>query len=254
MHQSGVETLTGSGISFMQTPNSQDCYAKEAMITSTVAILHDNTAHGEDQYVVRTLDNNAFLDAVMDGVTGRRGWEASQTLAEALTAAPLTSPADLRAVLEDVNDHLYRRGWGRFLLTTIAASLCLDGTLYTMGAGDSPIVLVRSEDWQLLSSHTSGFSLLGPPRAIGVSPHLRNLPRAEVALAPGDRIVLATDGVMDMMPRPELVDIVRSAASPDAAVQQLHTLLTTRQTQAQARGETRRDDWTAIVRFFRLAT
>src|SRR5437764_15088430 len=115
------------------------------MITSTVAILHHNVSHGEEQDVVRPLDNNAFLDAVRGGVTGRRGWEASQITAEALSVAPLTSPADLRAVLEDVNDRLYRRGWGRFLLTTIAAALCLDGTLYTMGAGDSPIVLIRSE-------------------------------------------------------------------------------------------------------------
>jgi serine/threonine protein phosphatase PrpC len=220
------------------------------MITSTVAVLHDNTSHGEDQYVVRTLDHNACLDAVMDGVTGRRGWEASQTLAEALTAAPLTSPADLRAVLEDVNDHLYRRGLGRLLLTTIAAALCLDETLYTMGAGDSPIVLIRSETWHLLASRPSGFPPLGPPSAIGVSPNLRNLPQAEVALAPGDRVVLATDGILERVPRPELVDLVRRAASLDAAVQQLHSLLTTRQAQAQARGETRRDDWTAIVRFF----
>src|SRR5574341_357087 len=224
------------------------------MITSTVATLHDNTGHGEDQYVVRTLDNNAFLDAVMDGVTGRRGWEASQTLAEALAVAPLTSPADLMAVLEDVNDQLYRRGWGHFLLTTVAAALCLDDTLYTMGAGDSPIVLVRAETSQLLSSRTSGFSPLGPPRAIGVSQHLGNLHQAEVTLAPGDRVVLATDGVMELVPRPELVDLVRSAVSPDAAVQQLHTLLTTRQAEAEARGETRRDDWTAIVRFFSPAT
>lgn len=224
------------------------------MLTTTVAILHDNTGHGEDQYLVRPLDNNAFLDAVMDGVTGRRGWEASQTLADALAVAPLTSPADLLAVLEDVNDQLYRRGWGRFLLTTIAAALCLDGTLYTMGAGDSPIVLIRSETSQLLSSRISGLSPLGPPRAIGASQQLGNLYRHEVTLAPGDRVVLATDGVMDTVPRQELVDIVRSAASPDAVVQQLHTLLTTRQEEAQARGETRRDDWTAIVRFFSAAT
>jgi serine/threonine protein phosphatase PrpC len=223
------------------------------MITSTVAILHDNVGHGEDQYVVRTLDNNAFLDAVMDGVTGRRGWEASQITAEALAVAPLTSPADLRAVLEDVNDRLYRRGWGRFLLTTIAAALCLDGTLYTMGAGDSPIVLIRSETWQFLSSRTSGFSPLGPARAIGISQHLGNLYHTEVTLVPGDRVVLATDGVMDAIPRAELIEIVRGAASPDAAVQQLHTLLATRQREAQARGEIRRDDSTAIVRFFSAA-
>ena len=224
------------------------------MITSTVATLHDNTGHGEDQYVVRALDHNAFLDAVMDGVTGRRGWEASQTLAEALTAAPLTSPADLLAVLDDVNDQLYRRGWGRFLLTTVAAALFLDGTLYAMGAGDSPIVLIRSETSQLLSSRTSGFSPLGPPRAIGVSQRLGNLHQAEVTVAPGDRVVLATDGVMELVSRPELVDLIRGAASSDAAAQQLDTLLTTRQAEAEARGETRRDDWTAIVRFFSAAT
>src|SRR5262245_8796710 len=223
------------------------------MLTTTVAILHDNTSHGEDQYVVRTLDNNAFLDAVMDGVTGRRGWEASQTVAEALTAAPLSAPADLLAVLEDVNDQLYRRGWGRFLLTTIAAALCRDGRLYTIGAGDSPIVLIRSETSQLLSSHISGFSPLGPPRAIGVSQQLGNLHRTEMTIEPGDCVVLATDGVMEMVSRPELVDLVRHAGSPDAAVQQLHTLLTARQAQAQERGETRRDDWTAIVRFFSSA-
>src|SRR5437867_7793538 len=115
------------------------------MLTSTVAILYDNAGHGEDHYVVRTLNDKAFLDAVMDGVTGRRGWEASQALADALTVAPLASPADLLAVLEEVNQQLYRRGWGHFLLTTISAALCCDGTLYLMGAGDSPIVLIRSD-------------------------------------------------------------------------------------------------------------
>jgi len=223
------------------------------MLTTTVAILHDNTGHGEDQYVVRTLDNNAFLDAVMDGVTGRRGWEASQIMAEALAVAPLTSPADLMAVLEDVNDQLYRRGWGSFLLTTIAAALFLDGTLYTMGAGDSPIVLIRSDTAQLLSSRTSGFSPLGPVRAIGISQHLGNLHRTEVTIVPGDRVVLATDGVTDAVTQDELVAIIREAATPDDVVQRLHTLLAARHGEAQARSEVRRDDWTAIVRFFSAA-
>jgi serine/threonine protein phosphatase PrpC len=74
-----------------------------------------------------------------------------------------------------------------------------------------------------------------------------------VTLVPGDRVVLATDGVMEAVPRDEVVALVRGAASPDAAVQQLHTLLATRQEEAQARGEGRRDDWTAIVRFFSAA-
>jgi serine/threonine protein phosphatase PrpC len=220
------------------------------MLTSTVAILHDNGGHGEDSYVVRPLNDNMYLDAVMDGVTGRRGWEASQTLAEALTVALLTAPADLLTVLVDVNEQLYRRGLGHFLLTTIAAALYCEGVLHIIGAGDSPVVLIRPDTYQLFASRTSGFSPIGPMRAIGISKELGTLYRAEVALAPGDRVVLATDGIADLVPRHELVEIVRAAASPDVAVEQLYHLLTTRHAAAPLGSQGRRDDWTAIVRFF----
>jgi serine/threonine protein phosphatase PrpC len=212
--------------------------------------LYDNSGHGEDHYVVRPLNDNMYLDAVMDGVTGRRGWEASQTLADALAAAPLTSPADLLAVLEDVNQQLYRRGLGHFLLTTIAAALYCESLLRIISAGDSPVVLIRPDTYQLFASRTSGFSPLGPMRAIGISKQLGTLYRAEVTLAPGDRVVLATDGVVDLVPHPELVEIIRAAASPDVAVEQLHRLLVTRHTTAALGSQGRRDDWTAVVRFF----
>jgi serine/threonine protein phosphatase PrpC len=87
-------------------------------------------------------------------------------------------------------------------------------------------------------------------RAIGISKQLGTLYRAEVTLAPGDRVVLATDGVMDLVPQPELVEIIRAAASPDVAVEQLHRLLVTRHAAAALGSQGRRDDWTAIVRFF----
>jgi serine/threonine protein phosphatase PrpC len=220
------------------------------MLTSTVALLHDNDGHGEDYYVVRALNDNLYLDAVMDGVTGRRGWEASQTLADALAAAPLTSPADVLAVLEDVNQQLYRRGLGHFLLTTIAAALYCENVLHIVGAGDSPVVLIRPDTYQVFVSHTSGLAPLGPMRAIGISKQLGTLYRAEVTLAPGDRVVLATDGIADLIPRHELVEVVRAAASPDAAVEQLHRLLVTRHAAAPMGTQGRRDDWTIIVRFF----
>jgi serine/threonine protein phosphatase PrpC len=186
----------------------------------------------------------------MDGVTGRRGWEASQILADAVTVAPLTAPADLLAVLEEVNQQLYRRGLGHFLLTTIAAALYCESLLHIISAGDSPVVLIRPDTYQLFASRTSGFSPLGPMRAIGISKQLGTLYRAEVTLAPGDRVVLATDGVMDLVPQPELVEIIRAAASPDVAVEQLHRLLVTRHAAAALGSQGRRDDWTAIVRFF----
>src|SRR5262249_43296778 len=157
------------------------------MLTSTVAILHDNEGHGEDHYVVRTLNDNLYLDAVMDGVTGRRGWEASQTLADALAVAPLTSLADLVAVLEDVNQQLYRRGLGHFLLTTIAAALYCESVLHIVGAGDSPVVLIRPDTSQLFATRTSGVSPLGPKRAIRIRKQLGPLYRAEMNLHPGTR-------------------------------------------------------------------
>jgi serine/threonine protein phosphatase PrpC len=220
------------------------------MLTSTVAILHDNGGHGEDYYVVRPLNDNLYLDAVMDGVTGRRGWEASQTLADTLAVAPLASPADLLAVLEDVNQQLYRRGLGHFLLTTIAAALYCGNVLHIIGAGDSPVMLIRPDTYQLFASRTGGFSPIGPMRAIGISKQLGTLYRAEALLAPGDRVVLATDGIADLIPRHELVDLVRAAASPDVAVEQLRHLLVTRHAAAPLGTQGRRDDWTIIARFF----
>jgi len=145
---------------------------------------------------------------------------------------------------------LYRRGLGHFLLTTIAAALYCESVLHIVGAGDSPVVLIRPDTSQLFASRTSGFSPIGPMRAIGISKQLGTLYRAEVTLTPGDRVVLATDGSMDLVSQHELVEIVRAAASPDVAVEQLHRLLLTRHAAAPLGSQGRRDDWTTIVRFF----
>jgi serine/threonine protein phosphatase PrpC len=220
------------------------------VLTSTVAILHDNAAHGEDNYLVRALGDNTLLDAVMDGVTRRRGGQASQWLVDALAAAPLTSADDVIAVLQDVNQQLYQIGRGRFLLTTVAVTLCLDGTLYVVGVGDSPVFLIRSDACQQLSSRVGGVF-------IGAGRPLVNLYRAEMTIEPGDRVVLATDGVTDNVPSYELVEIVRSAASPAAAVARLSTIMTTRRAGGRlsepSGGGFRDDDWTAIIRFFGAA-
>lgn len=224
------------------------------MLTSNVATLHDNSAHGEDSYLVRDLGDNGLLDAVMDGVTGRSGGEASQILADALATVALTSSDDVVAVLEDVNQKFYRRGWGRVLLTTVSAALCLDDKLYVVGAGDSPVLLIRSDAFQQLSGHTSGFVHPGITRAIGAREKLAKLYRAEVTLEPDDRLVLATDGVTDNITSGELTDVVRHAASPDEAVERINTIIRTRHEEGrlpvQLGGRFRRDDRTVLVRFF----
>jgi serine/threonine protein phosphatase PrpC len=217
------------------------------VLTTTVAALHDNSVHGEDAYLVRPLGRCAGLDAVMDGVTRRKGGEASRYLAGALAAAPLRSADDVAAVLEEVNRHLYELGWGRFWLTTAATALYRDGALYVASVGDSPITLVRPDSCR---------PLCGGMRSarIGDSGQLTHLYRAEVALDPGDRVLLATDGVTDRIANHELFEILRRAASPDDAAGQIRALMAAQQAgerpAASSGGRIRGDDWTAIVRFF----
>jgi serine/threonine protein phosphatase PrpC len=217
------------------------------VLSSTVATLHNNSAHGEDHYLMRALGDHAVLDAVMDGVTRRGGGQASRRLADNLAAAPLTSADDVVAVLEEVNRQLYQTGGGQFLLTTVAAALCMCEKLFIVGAGDSSVLLVRSESrQQLYQGIRGGF--------IGARKQLVDLYRAEVTIEPGDRVVLATDGVTDNVTACELVEIMRRAVWPDEAAGQLHSLLTTRQAEGRLPGPLggrfRDDDWTAIVRFF----
>jgi serine/threonine protein phosphatase PrpC len=229
-------------------------YGNRYMLPSIVATLHDNSAHGDDGYVVRTLGDGWLLDAVMDGVTGRRGSDASRAVAEALSTALPTSADDLVAILEDVNLRLYQRGWGRFFLTTISAAFCQGSQLSVIGAGDSPVFLIRADTIQHLCTHVKGFVRGGVVQAIGMQAKLDKLYRAEVTLMPGDRLVLLTDGITENIPPNEVAHLVRHAASPDDVVTQLHTIMTTRRAASQ-RGVVpsegfKDDDWTVIVRFF----
>jgi serine/threonine protein phosphatase PrpC len=224
------------------------------MLTSTAAILHDNTAHGEDNYLVRHLHDHCTLDAVMDGVTGRGGREASQEVVNELSAAIPTSPEAIVSVLETINQRFYQISLGHFLLTTVSVALCLDNQLHVVSVGDSPAWLIRSDTMQLLSSDTRGLVHIGISRALGMQKTLRQLRRSDVEVVPGDRLVLATDGVTDNMTQDELADIVRCAASPDEAIEQIRALIAARRAKGvwpkQLGGRFRNDDLTAILRFF----
>ncbi len=224
------------------------------MLTSTIAILHDNAAHGEDNYLVRSLNDQATLDAVMDGVTGHGGREASQEVANALASAEPASPEAVVAILEDINQRFYRVSLGRFLLTTASVALCLGDQLHVVSAGDSPVWLIRPDTVRLLSSDARGFVYAGITRALGMQKMLRQLHRVDVKIAPGDRLILATDGITDNVTHDELVEMVRGAVSPDAAVEQIQALIASRRAVGvlpeQLGGRFRNDDQTAVLRFF----
>lgn len=224
------------------------------MIPSNTATLHDNSTHGEDTFLIRDLGEGAFLDAVMDGVTGHGGKEASQSVSEALAAAELNSPQDIVTLLEELNQEFFLNGGGRFLLSTASVVLCRQGRLYVVSAGDSPVFLVRGGAHQQLTGRVGGFLPVGAARSVGAQERLQ-LAQTEVGVEPGDRLVLATDGVTDNVLADELTQIVLAAASPQAAADQLNSLIETRFREGHLLGPTgvrlRHDDRTAIFRFFR---
>ena len=224
------------------------------MLASVVANFLDNSAHGEDSFLIRDLGGGQFFDAVMDGVTGHGGEEASRSLVEALTSASITSPGDVVEILEEINQEFFQVGGGRFLLTTISASLFLDGQMYILSAGDSPVYIMKGDSVQQLTGRIGGFLHVGVAQAVGAATDLKNLKKLDFTVEPGTRVVLATDGVSDNIHTDELAEMVQAASDPEDACQRVNTTIAGRlevgHIPEQLGRRFRHDDRTAIFRFF----
>ena len=222
-------------------------------LTSLVATLYDNSTHGEDTYLIKDLGSGHFLDAVLDGVTGHGGAEASSSVAAALDAARIAGPEDVVAALEEQNADFFQVGGGRFLLTTVSVALFLGGPLYIISAGDSPVFRLRGAEHQQLSGRIGGILRMGTAKAIGAGADL-NLHRAEVDLQPGDRLITASDGVTDNVNPAELAELVRQSADPETAAAAVKSAIDDRLergiTPELLGGRFRHDDQTGIFRFF----
>ena len=224
------------------------------MFSSTVATFQDNSSHGEDNFLLRDLGDNSFMDAVMDGVTGHGGEEASQSVVDALAAATINGPDDIVAALEAVNQEFFEVGGGRFLLTTVSIILYQDDKLHVISAGDSPVFHIIGDSTRQITGRMGGFLHVGVAKAIGAMETLTNLARTELPIEPGTRLVLATGGVTDNMLVEELADIVRGSSSPDVAANNVNGMVESRLGEGgmpeQLGRRFRHDDRTAIFRFF----
>jgi serine/threonine protein phosphatase PrpC len=223
------------------------------MIPSTMATLHDNSYHGEDTFLVRDLGNHGFLDVVLDGVTGHGGGEASRSVAEALHSITINSPEDVVAVLQEQNEEFFQVGGGRFLLTTVSVALYLEDRLYIINAGDSPVYHVDAGSHKQLAGRIGGLLRAGNTKIIGGEQELA-ISRSEITIKPGDRLVLATDGISDNIRIGELAEVVRGAASPEESLAQVKGIIDQRLKEGrvpeQLGARYRHDDQTAIIRFF----
>ena len=223
------------------------------MISSVYATFQDNSSHGEDSFLVRDLGGGSFLDVVMDGVTGHGGGEASKELASALEAASISSAEDVTAVLEEMNEEFFQVGGGRFLLTTVSVALYQGDRIIALNAGDSPIYHIGPDVHQQMGGRVGGLLRPGGTKVIGGEEKL-TLYRAELAVSPGDRLIIASDGVSDNVHIDELVGIIRNAASPEAAAEETKALIDVHLEQGLAPellgARYRHDDQTAVIRFF----
>jgi serine/threonine protein phosphatase PrpC len=216
------------------------------------AVFQDNSYHGEDAYVSRELSRHIAVDAVFDGATGRGGADASGYAAKTLQEATVDTVDGLTALLDLANQRLFQRGRGRFFLTTASVTLKIGSTLYLLNVGDSPAFLIRGHDIMPLTGTAQGATFLGIANALGRHERL-SYKSTSVSLEAEDRLVLATDGLIDNIAPSELIALVDAASSPEQAVASLQQLLGEKKQGNKGRVDEssgfRRDDATAIIRY-----
>ncbi|MCE2405339.1 MAG: SpoIIE family protein phosphatase [Dehalococcoidia bacterium] len=223
------------------------------MNNGRVASFCDNSAHGEDALVVRELSETSCLDAVLDGVTQCQGGYASDFTSQMLRDSPIASLEELLAALEQSNLTLFHGGGGRDLLTTASAALKLGTTVHSVNVGDSPVYLVRGGGILELSTIVQAGPLSNLPNgAVGRRETLSYKHRA-VELEPGDRLVLATDGLLHNLTPEEVAAVVARSSTAEEAVAALQAVVDEKRAAHQGRPDTygtfREDDRTAVVRY-----
>lgn len=219
------------------------------------AVFQDNSYHGEDAYVTRELNDHIILDAVFDGATGRGGADASGYAAKALQEATIETVDSLTSFLDIANQRLFQRGRGRFFLTTASVALKIGSTLHVVNVGDSPVFLIRGHDIIPLTGTAQGATFLGIANALGRHEKLA-YKATSISLEADDRLILATDGLIENAAPSELVTLVDAAPSPEQAVAAVRQLLSEKKHANKGRVDDasgfRRDDATAIIRYIGL--
>jgi len=194
----------------------------------------------EDAYLV---DDAMGLVAVADGMGGHRAGEvASATAIEALRAA-ISSGRPLRESIEDANGAVYAKSLTdtslRGMGTTITAgTLVSGGTLLIGHVGDSRAYLLHDGELrQVTVDHSLVEELVREGRLTAaeaaVSPQRSIITRAlgvdasvevdvyAVELAPGDRLLLCSDGLSGMLQPDDIAATLRREGDPQRAATQL---------------------------------
>lgn len=202
--------------------------------------------------MTRELPQQTVLDAVLDGATGRGGGDASTFAAEMLRGATVQSLDELTHLLDVANKRLFQRGRGRFFLTTAAVTLKIGALLEIVSVGDSAVFLIRGGEIVPLTFTTRGPTLLDVSNGLGRRETL-SYKTTCVPLSHQDRLVLATDGLIENVAPSELADVVGASPSPEEAVAAVRQLLCEKKRANRGRVDDhsgfRHDDATALIRY-----
>lgn len=186
-----------------------------------------------DAPLVMTAPNDCCLLMIADGMGGHaHGAMASRAVLDYLVAAVdrLSNPASCAEVIEKANRHLYElmqqheeaRGMG----STLVGAILTADQMVTFNVGDSRCYLFSGGQLVQLShddvpegenghfgprrSHALTQALGGSSFPLAVEPHTS----IDAPLAPGETLLLCSDGLTDMVSRQTISDTLRTAKGP----------------------------------------
>lgn len=218
-----------------------------------VDAFQDNSCHGEDAYLVRELGPGMAMDCVLDGVTHCEGAYASGFTKDLLAKGAIASFDDALALLRQANDVLHQAGRGRNLLTTVALVFYQQGRASVLSAGDSAVYLIRDGAIAPLTPVREARELdTLSGGAIGLNQSLEHH-SATLEVQPGDKMLLATDGLLSNLTDAEMRAALWESASASEAAERVRAMFADKRDGNLGRdgayGSFREDDATVIVRF-----
>lgn len=202
-------------------------------------------ASNEDSILL--IPDKGFF-AVADGMGGHRGGRVASHMVTAefgeivrASEGPLDLDELERALLQ-INRHVFERGEADVELQRMG-STCVAISVHDRQAdiahiGDSRCYLVRADDGrQVTSDHRAIQSMIDQgaltelesrvhpmrnvlTRSVGVEPEV-DVARQTLALEEGDRLVLCSDGLTDMLTEAEIISEVAAASDLDQLVESL---------------------------------
>ncbi len=193
-----------------------------------------------DAPIVMASPNDCCLLMIADGMGGHaHGAMASRAVLDYLVAAVgrLSNPGGCAEAIEEANQHLYdlmqEREEALGMGSTLVGAVLTAGQLLAFNVGDSRCYLFSAGQLVQLShddlperedghfgprrSHALTQALGGSSFPIAVEPHTS----IDAPLAPGETLLLCSDGLTDMVSGQAISDTVRIAKDPLQAAKKL---------------------------------